>query len=182
MTIHTPPQSYMLRDIVEVAVAPSVSWMPQTIGWRVVAVIALACAIVWSYKSLQRWWSNRYRREAVASLDMMLQACKTAQETDKVYRQQISQDVYRVLKTVLSAVDPQTRPLYGQPFLQSLDAQSEPRLDVFASKWSHWPQSLLVKQNALDKTELLALIADSQVWVKQHLALAKNAQGEMSDA
>ncbi|OED92973.1 DUF4381 domain-containing protein [Vibrio breoganii] len=182
MTVHTPPQSYMLRDIVEVAVAPSVSWMPQTIGWKVVTVIASAFAIVWTYKSLQRWWGNRYRREAIASLGLLLQACKTSQEADKAYHQQISQDVYSVLKAVLSTVNPQTRSLYGLPFLQSLDAQTKPGLDVFASQWSHWPQSLLVQQNALSKAELLALIADSQAWVKRHLTLAQTVSGEISNA
>ncbi|MEZ9511903.1 DUF4381 domain-containing protein [Vibrio breoganii] len=182
MTVHTPPQSYMLRNIIEVSVEPSVSWMPQTIGWKVVAGIALASAMVWFFKSFQRWWSNRYRREAIASLGLLLQACKTAQEEDKAYHQQISQDVYSVMKTVLSEVNPQARPLYGQPFLESLDAQTESMLNVFESKWPHWPQSLLMKQNALSKTELLALITDSQVWVKQHIVQVNNAKGEMNDA
>ncbi|OEF83413.1 DUF4381 domain-containing protein [Vibrio breoganii] len=182
MTVHTPPQSYMLRNIIEVSVEPSVSWMPQTIGWKVVAGIAFASAMVWFFKSFQRWWSNRYRREAIASLGLLLQACKTAQEEDKAYHQQISQDVYSVLRTVLLAVNPQTRSLYGLPFLQSLDAQTKPGLDVFASQWSHWPQSLLVQQNALSKAELLALIADSQAWVKRHLTLAQTVSGEISNA
>ncbi|GEA62244.1 DUF4381 domain-containing protein [Vibrio comitans] len=182
MTVHTPPQSYMLRDIVEVSAAPSVSWMPQTIGWKVVGVIALVCILVWAYKSFTVWWSNRYRREAMASLNLIFEACKSVESTDSAYRQQISQDVYGVLKLVLSAVNPQTPSLYGLPFLQSLDAQTQPIHDIFESKWSHWPDSLLVKQNALTKAELLDLIADSQGWVKQHAALAKNVQGEMSDA
>ncbi|GEA52673.1 hypothetical protein VIN01S_34770 [Vibrio inusitatus NBRC 102082] len=182
MTVHTPPQSYMLRDIVEVAVAPSVSWMPETIGWKVVGVTVMLCVSVWAYKSLYLWWSNRYRREALQSFDLLLKACESTDNKQVSSRQTISQDVHHVLKTVLSTVNPATRPYYGLPFLQSLDAQNESTRTVFADKWSHWPESMLVQQNALSKVELIALIADCKVWVKQHVVQASGAEREMSDA
>ncbi|WP_154215052.1 DUF4381 family protein, partial [Vibrio parahaemolyticus] len=33
----TPPSTYILRELHDVAVPPSVSWYPQTIGWKILA-------------------------------------------------------------------------------------------------------------------------------------------------
>ncbi|MCZ8485299.1 DUF4381 domain-containing protein, partial [Vibrio lentus] len=42
---HTPPSTYILRDLHDVAIPESVSWMPQTIGWKILGVILLLVAI-----------------------------------------------------------------------------------------------------------------------------------------
>lgn len=45
MTIqHTPPSTYILRELHDVAVPESVSWLPQTVGWKVLAIIGGAGA------------------------------------------------------------------------------------------------------------------------------------------
>ena len=61
---HSPPSTYILRELHDVAVPDSISWMPQTIGWKVVSVLLMIGAIYLSYRFALRWWNNRYRGEA----------------------------------------------------------------------------------------------------------------------
>ena len=35
----TPPSTYILRELHDVAVPSSVSWYPQTIGWKILAAV-----------------------------------------------------------------------------------------------------------------------------------------------
>ena len=46
-----------------------VSWMPQTVGWIVLAVWLLVCSSLVAWSLFRSWQRNRYRREALAALD-----------------------------------------------------------------------------------------------------------------
>lgn len=48
-----------------------VSWMPQTFGWVVVAVIALAVAGWFAWRRWQAYQADQYRRDALARLLLM---------------------------------------------------------------------------------------------------------------
>lgn len=66
----------MVRDFNEIVPAAVVDWMPQTVGWYVLAV---ALGIVLSrrlLRALRQWLRNRYRREALRRLDAI--AAQTA--------------------------------------------------------------------------------------------------------
>lgn len=74
MTVeHTPPSTYILRELHDVAIPNSVSWAPQTIGWKILGVILLLAALYLAYRLALRWWNNRYRKEALNEL-MLLDA------------------------------------------------------------------------------------------------------------
>ncbi|HDM8140995.1 TPA: DUF4381 domain-containing protein, partial [Vibrio harveyi] len=62
--LHTPPSTYILRELHDVAVPESVSWVPQTIGWKILAVIGAIVLMYLGYRLLHHWWDNRYRKEA----------------------------------------------------------------------------------------------------------------------
>ena len=47
---HTPPSTYILRDLHDVAIPESVSWIPQTIGWKILGVILLLIAVYLAYR------------------------------------------------------------------------------------------------------------------------------------
>lgn len=74
MTASLPPLperfgNPMVRDFNEIVSAAEVDWMPQTIGWY---VLALALGIVLLHRllrALRQWLRNRYRREALRRLD-----------------------------------------------------------------------------------------------------------------
>ena len=42
---HTVPSTYILRDLHDVAIPDSVSWAPQTIGWKILGVILLLATL-----------------------------------------------------------------------------------------------------------------------------------------
>ena len=94
---HTPPSTYILRDLHDVAIPESVSWIPQTIGWKILGVALLLIAIYLAYRLVQRWWNNRYRKEALQEL-MVLDA-RDKNSTERTFK---------VLKVVLRYLDSST--------------------------------------------------------------------------
>lgn len=60
--------NYNLHGIEEVHLPDSVSWMPQTIGWKVLGVLLLLLFVAYLYRQATKWWRNRYRREALKQL------------------------------------------------------------------------------------------------------------------
>ena len=63
--------NYALVDFVEVVSPAAISWLPQTAGWLWLAALLLALALYYGWRKLQRWYRNRYRREAAARLQRL---------------------------------------------------------------------------------------------------------------
>jgi hypothetical protein len=61
----------MLQKLADIATPPPVSWMPQTAGWAVLGAVLLAVLVWLSIRSLRRYRTNRYRREALAELELI---------------------------------------------------------------------------------------------------------------
>lgn len=57
-----------LHDIVTPGPTP---WWPPAPGWYVLIVLLVIIFAWWSVRRMQRWWGNRYRREALAILQEM---------------------------------------------------------------------------------------------------------------
>ena len=55
----------------ELAWPEAIPFLPQTIGWLVVALVVLALIAWMSWRARKRWHRNAYRREALASIDAM---------------------------------------------------------------------------------------------------------------
>ena len=66
--------NYALVDFVEVVSPAAISWLPQTAGWLWLAALLLALALYYGWRKLQRWYRNRYRREAAARLQQLAAA------------------------------------------------------------------------------------------------------------
>ncbi|OZS43414.1 DUF4381 domain-containing protein [Photobacterium sanguinicancri] len=112
MSIHTPPSTYILRDIVDVAVPESVAWWPQTIGWQILALVILMACFVWGYRRIKVWWQNRYRREALQALATL----------DLGLPRESATSLLTILKAVLVYLEPQNAALFGDALLQKLDS------------------------------------------------------------
>ena len=65
--------NYMLHGIEEIQLPEPVSWWPQTLGWKLLALAAAAWACYEIYRAAQRWRRNRYRRYALAELAQLEQ-------------------------------------------------------------------------------------------------------------
>ena len=63
--LNLPQLLALLHDIVRPAPVP---WVPQTIGWAVLAVWLAAVVLLVGWNRYRHWADNRYRREALATL------------------------------------------------------------------------------------------------------------------
>ncbi len=63
--LNLPQLLALLHDILRPAPVP---WIPQTIGWAVLAAWFAAVVVIVGWNRYRRWTGNRYRREALATL------------------------------------------------------------------------------------------------------------------
>lgn len=162
---HTPPSTYILRELHDVAIPDCVSWAPQTIGWKILGVILLLVAIYLAYRLAQKWWNNRYRKEALQEL-MVLDA-RDKNSTERTFK---------VLKVVLRYLDSSNAKLFGQAYVNRLNAYlpvsantSENSNAFFADEVSElWMQSLIDPNVRLSFEQRLEVIQTAMMWLKLH--------------
>lgn len=63
-----PVTEAALRSLKDIALPAPVSWMPQTWGWALVAIVLAVILVVWFWQWLRRYRANAYRREALRLL------------------------------------------------------------------------------------------------------------------
>ncbi|HAS25922.1 DUF4381 domain-containing protein [Vibrio splendidus] len=162
---HTPPSTYILRELHDVAIPDSVIWAPQTIGWKILGVILLLVAIYLAYRLAQKWWNNRYRKEALQEL-MILDA-RDKNSTERTFK---------VLKVVLRYLDSSNAKLFGKAYVNRLNAYlpvsantSENSNAFFADEVSElWMQSLIDPNVRLSFEQRLEVIQTAMMWLKLH--------------
>ncbi|MEZ8411636.1 DUF4381 domain-containing protein [Vibrio splendidus] len=162
---HTPPSTYILRELHDVAIPDSVNWAPQTIGWKIVGVILLLVAIYLAYRLAQKWWNNRYRKEALQELVLLDARDKNSTER-----------TFKVLKVVLRYLDSSNAKLFGQAYVNRLNAYlpvsantSENSNAFFADEISElWMQSLIDPNVRLSFEQRLEVIQTAMMWLKLH--------------
>jgi len=167
-TVHTPPSTYILRDLHDVTVPESVSWWPQTIGWKLLALVVLLALVYWSYKALRHWWNNRYRSEALTALNEL-----NPQDNDTGKR------LFSILKVVLVYLNSGNARLFDAAFLGKLDELSlgQPTFNDQTAK--QWQQSLVNPNIELSSEQNAELIKRAQVWLKQHRLSVKTQEGRV---
>jgi hypothetical protein len=67
-----------LRSLKDIVVPAPVSWMPQTWGWLIVALLLLFAILLWCALAYRRWRKNAYRREALKHLEEIEVAVRDA--------------------------------------------------------------------------------------------------------
>ncbi|MDP2488836.1 DUF4381 domain-containing protein [Vibrio splendidus] len=162
---HTPPSTYILRELHDVAIPNSVSWAPQTIGWKILGVILLLVAIYLAYRLAQKWWNNRYRKEALQELMIL-----DARDKNSIER------TFKVLKVVLRYLDSSNAKLFGKAYVNRLNAYlpvsantSENSNAFFADEVSElWMQSLIDPNVRLSFEQRLEVIQTAMMWLKLH--------------
>ncbi|MBB1462453.1 DUF4381 domain-containing protein [Vibrio sp. SG41-7] len=162
---HTPPSTYILRELHDVAIPDSVSWAPQTIGWKILGVILLLVAIYLAYRLAQKWWNNRYRKEALQELMILDARDKNSAER-----------TFKVLKVVLRYLDSSNAKLFGKAYVNRLNAYlpvsantSENSNAFFADEVSElWMQSLIDPNVRLSFEQRLEVIQTAMMWLKLH--------------
>lgn len=162
---HTPPSTYILRELRDVTIPDSVSWFPQTIGWKILGVALLLVAFYLAYRLALRWWNNRYRKEALKEL-MVLDA-RDKNSTERTFK---------VLKVVLRYLDSGNAKLFGQAYVNRLNAYLPVSADTstksnafFTDEVSGlWMQSLIDPKVRLTFEQRLEVIQTAMMWLKLH--------------
>jgi len=181
VTQHLTPSTYILRNLNDVEVLPSVSWLPETIGWKVLTALALLLLAYGSYRRCARWWRNRYRREATQALQALLFASND-ENSDTAYR------LFSVLKSVLYYLDNQHGRLQNEAFLTTLDAMNSghakqkhsdglegENFQFSGELGNRWMHSLVNPKARLSANEIEFLIYKSLCWVDNHQHLGGQA-------
>ena len=156
--------NYMLHGIDEIQIPEPVSWWPQTIGWKVLALALMLWLLYRLYRLAQRWWINRYRRAALAQLDAL------EMQADGRY-QQVLANLPELLKATALQAYPRTEiaALSGEQWLAFLDSHYD------GPAFSDTPgrQLLTVAYQEPSRWQLSAedanqLITMSRRWIQRH--------------
>jgi hypothetical protein len=154
--------NYALGDFVEIVPPGPIDWLPQTLGWQIVAIVTTALAARYIFKKLRSWYQNRYRREAAQRLK------KIEQITDG--DRQIM-ELNRLLKlTALVAYSREAvAKLSGTPWVDFLNDQ------CITPVFTNSQMSLLgrgsYQRMDIDKAAIDALLVASARWIEEHRGL-----------
>ncbi|AJR08791.1 DUF4381 domain-containing protein [Photobacterium gaetbulicola] len=162
---HSPPSTYILRELHDVTVPESVSWMPQTIGWKVLLVLLCVIAGYLCYRRLVRWWHNRYRAEARTAITRLpmhrgLEGSADSGAFDGA--------LFSILKIVLVYLEPANAKLFGHAFLQKLDELGNGRVTFKDELGTRWVQSLVDPSITLGREEQALLREKALCWIREH--------------
>ncbi|HAT7737689.1 TPA: DUF4381 family protein [Vibrio vulnificus] len=166
MTIqHTPPSTYILRELHDVAVPESVSWLPQTVGWKVLAIIGGMALLYIGYRYARFRWDNRYRAEA-------LKAIVPLDPKDPA----MTSELFSIVKQVLIYHDNRYARLFGDAFLAALN-QLMPTQPLFGDELAiQWVQSTVNPNVPLTESERATLKERAALWVKSHQEKASSVE------
>ncbi|MGF1755262.1 DUF4381 domain-containing protein [Vibrio makurazakiensis] len=63
----------LLNDLIEPSIPAGVSWLPETVGWKCLAII-ISCTLFWILlKALNQFRASAYRRTAIRALKLTTQ-------------------------------------------------------------------------------------------------------------
>ncbi|OEF25583.1 DUF4381 domain-containing protein [Vibrio rumoiensis] len=158
MTQPAPPGSYILRGLQDVGMPDHVSWMPQTLGWKILGTIICIVLIYFGYKAVQRWWFNRYRLEAI-------QVTEGLSIDDPKFEYKL----FVIIKRVMGHLNPSYHSLFGQEFLSTMtEYPMQSSLKLEATLGDSWMLALTSKQYALGQSDKNTLKQYCLDWFKLH--------------
>ncbi|MGV2988557.1 DUF4381 domain-containing protein [Vibrio sp. E150_011] len=158
MTEHRPPSTYILRELIDIDVPVPVSWVPQTVGWKIVAALLFALLMWAGYRWINRWWNNRYRNEAIHELVRINLSSSLAEY-----------HLFLVTKTVLRYLDSRLANAFGQQFLCALDDFGSSKTRPLSTELGvAWMDSLVTPNFELSLEQKQALVTELTLWIKHH--------------
>lgn len=162
----TPQARESLAHLADVVAPPPVPWVPQTIGWAVLAAL-MAIGLVWgTWRAIVRWRRNRYRREALRELQALSERVAEATARDDALRA-----VPPLLKRCALAAWPRehTAALSGAAWTTFLAAHArgglDPALQRLLDDAEYHPRGSL---QSVDAAKARAIVAAASTWVRHH--------------
>jgi hypothetical protein len=154
--------NYALGDFAGVVPPGPIDWLPQTLGWQIVAIGAAAFTARFFFRTFRKWYQNRYRREAVERLQKIRQSSGGDQQL---------MELNRLLKlTALLAYSRETvAKLSGTPWTDFLNDQCA--VPVFTDSQMSLLASGSYRPMEIDQAALDGLCEASEQWIEEHRSL-----------
>jgi len=149
----------LLDQLHAVAEPPPVSWMPQTAGWIVLAIILVAIFIVVTWRQWRRRMRDQYRREALAELDRIEAAAS----------ERLPLEVAALIRRTALACEGRkaVAAMVGDDWLRYLDRSQG------GTMFSDGPGRILATapyEPEIDEAGRHALVAAARSWIRTHHA------------
>ncbi|MGY5453365.1 DUF4381 family protein [Agarivorans sp. MS3-6] len=158
ITEHNAPSTYILRDLIDVAIPESVSGLPQTMAWKVVALLLMVIAVCAVSKWVMFWWCNRYRKQAIKALHSI-----------DINQQQFGYHLFTITKAALSHLDRRAGSHFGDQFLLSLERYSSPMTANFTGELGQlWMLSIVNAKVSLTNQQKQLLLKQLVLWLRHH--------------
>jgi len=81
------PDPASLQNLNDIVLPATVSWWPLAVGWYFLIGIVLIFFVWFGYRSLRRWFENRYRRVALGELQLLAENLQQEALRDSCLRQ-----------------------------------------------------------------------------------------------
>ncbi len=168
MTTHTPPSSYVLKGLIDISVPNSISWLPQTMGWKILFFLLAALTVFLIYRAVKHYHANRYRRQALQALDVI--------NSERPY--QAICELFHLIKSVAIYLDPKNASKSGDDLLLFLISTKTNNCIHFHSVltkrafneiWQPEAECTLVPE------QVLVLINQFKDWITHH-SVVNNTQ------
>ena len=148
--------NYALGDFVEVTSPASISWLPQTPGWLLVAAVMAWYIGRWAWRQLVHWYRNRYRKEALTRLGAISSSANCLNELSTLLK-----------ITAVAAYDrPETAQLTGPPWPEFLNRKCDS--DPFDEELSALLAEGIYRQVSLSDSQRERLLGAARVWITGH--------------
>ena len=153
-----PWGNYLLENMVETKPPSDISWLPQTMGWKIVFVITLVYLAYRVYLGIKAYQANAYRRDALKWL------ANFDRDDEWFYRQLPT----LIRKTAIAGFGRnQVVSLSGAPWEQWLDAHC-PHTNFNEQCPLMLHQLAFAKQITFSFDEKQALKEQVSLWIKHH--------------
>ncbi|CAE6729903.1 hypothetical protein R69927_01762 [Paraburkholderia domus] len=164
-----PDPSGQLKPLQELPLPDTVSYVPQTIGWVLAAVVLMVAVGVAIWIGRRRREKQRYRRVALTEL-ASIEASLASARADPEQRATALADIPRLIKRTALAVVPreQVAALTGSEwlaFLQRTHGHFDARSGALLALASYAPRDVVA---AIPEDDAAALIGHTRDWIERH--------------
>ena len=168
--------NYLLHGIDEVQLPEAVSWLPQTLAWKVLGALLALWACYFVYQKYRLWRANHYRRYALRQLSHLERHSETLERQNEIWAQAIKR-LPELLKATALQAYPRTEiaHLSGVEWLNMLDRKFGSPLFLAPEGFSTPAgKALLViayqpeESWQLDNNQCQQLMGLARRWIKGH--------------
>jgi hypothetical protein len=152
----------LLETLIDPTEPALIDMFPQTIGWKIVAVVAMVLLILAVYKTIKHWRANAYRREAIEQVTRLEQ---------RVAEQSLTKEA-RVLNRLTKQCASIT---YGNAIAASLEGENWYQLLTLNDKtpldkdlFGVWQSALYRPNGSITVQQFNQLTQWVKRWIAQH--------------